>query len=90
MSAKHLGLSPENYLEYAHRIAGAIEPKATEHNWLLRFVHQFVAFRLDEDADMVSSLAIWFYAGAPTPTSAMVSRNLLIEELRSVVSQDVG
>jgi len=85
VSNRYADLSPDQYLEYANHIAMLVESASAESNWRLRFIHQFVAFKLDKSVDLISSLAIWFYGAADSRSGAYESREKLIEQLRNIV-----
>ena len=85
VSERYAKLSPDDYLEYARRIAELIEHESAQSSWRLLFVHQFIVFKLDVSVDLISSLAIWFYGLANTQIEADISRGKLIEQLRRFV-----
>lgn len=78
---------PNDYLSLAYAIEKEMEPFAENHHWMMRFVHMPVRFNLDNFNNDISSLWIWFYACASSPTLALESREKNIESLHKVLLQ---
>lgn len=89
VAERYLDLSPDDYFNYCQEVADSMEEPARQYNWTLRFVHWPVDFKL-ENADIISSVCVWFFAGSSTPEGALRSREVLIRNLRSALVRDIG
>jgi hypothetical protein len=88
MHASYADRSPEDYHRLGTAIAQALEERSQDHNWLMRLLHVFVIFNLDDFSTLTSSLWIWFYAGAHSPDAALASREVLISSLQTAFADE--
>ena len=88
MSASYAECSPDDYSTFGWAIGQALEGRAQEHNWTVRFVLKLVVLSLDEFSGLTPSLWIWFDAAAHTLEAALVSREVLIGSLQDLLTDE--
>ena len=86
MCAAYADQSPEHYAAIGSKIANALENKAQNHDWDLRFILKPVILNLDDFDGLTGSLDVCFFAMARTASEADASRELLITGLADALT----
>jgi hypothetical protein len=88
MHKNYAPLSPDAYLRYAEAMEEALMEAAAGYDWFTSLVATFVQFDLDDYREITGSLVIHFDAGSTTPPDALQSREVLIDALATIFSND--
>ncbi len=88
MHRNYAPLSPDAYLRYAEAVEEALTEAAAGYEWFTSLVATYVQFDLDDYREITGSLVILFDARSTTPPDAQESREVLIDALATILSND--